>query len=164
MLKLFVLFLLTPLLLYAEQDTVLVYKKGNPNPEIYGVLGKINVFKKDLTLESFMYGSVKAIYFDVEDGIDEAAVKSEILNYPNPFTSFTTIDIDINDLRKVDVQIFDQNGNLVRNLKASGNNDGKLKLVWDASNESGLKVNSGSYYCLIKSNNQVITKKIIFIK
>ncbi len=72
--------------------------------------------------------------------------------YPNPFTDQITIEIVNSEVQKLDVKIFDINGQNIRMLY-SGNSNEKTVLLWDGKNDQGVKTAPGSY--LLKANNTV---------
>lgn len=85
-------------------------------------------------------------------------------NYPNPFNPTTKIEFNIPVSANVEVNIFDINGQLVKSLMKQFLNQGHHQTTWDAKNELGQVVSSGTYIYQVKSNNQIISKKMLFIK
>lgn len=67
-------------------------------------------------------------------------------NYPNPFSDNTTIEFELDQPANVSLRIYDINGSLVKTL-ASGKrfSNGEITLDWDATDEFGTSVSSGSY-------------------
>lgn len=79
----------------------------------------------------------------------EMAIK-HVLNYPNPFTNSTTFGFQHNkpgEELKVQIEIFDLSGHLIRTLKASSISEGSTfnDITWDGNNASGSKISSGMY-------------------
>ena len=110
------------------------------------------------------YAQTFTTYFhDLEPtfGIDRGLVKSSsIKTYPNPFSQFITFELPNYDNGNV-VQIFEINGNLVKELESLGDKD----FIWDATNQSGQKVSEGTYlFRVLNNDNQVTINKIIYIK
>ena len=85
-------------------------------------------------------------------------------NYPNPFSYSTTIAFDIPESNQVSVNIFDLSGKPVRSLINKNYAAGKYTLVWDGTDDRGIQVASGMYICILKTNDQQVSKKIVFIK
>ena len=77
--------------------------------------------------------------------------------YPNPFTSEITIEVCNTEKADVDIAIYNLLGQRIKNLY-NAENDGKLLLKWDGTNDSGQKMVPGIYLC--KVNNE--TKKVFF--
>ncbi|MDP2336788.1 MAG: CARDB domain-containing protein [Bacteroidota bacterium] len=76
--------------------------------------------------------------------------------YPNPFTNQITIEVTISDVRKLNIEIFDISGRLIRNLY-HGSGIERNTLIWDGRNNQGVKMAPGNYY--LKANETV--EKII---
>lgn len=85
-------------------------------------------------------------------------------NYPNPFNPSTTIQYEIPRAGKVEVQIFDINGRLVRTIENQNKSAGAYHVEWNGQNESGGKVASGLYLYSVKFENSIFSKKMILIK
>ncbi len=68
-------------------------------------------------------------------------------NYPNPFNPSTTISFVIGDGRPrlVTIKIYDVLGRLVRTLLEDVRTPGSFQIVWDATDDSGRPVASGTY-------------------
>ncbi|MDP3643141.1 MAG: T9SS type A sorting domain-containing protein [Bacteroidota bacterium] len=72
--------------------------------------------------------------------------------YPNPFTSFLKIEINILKEKNLSIAIFDMNGKLIRTL-FEGIAEGQLQANWDGKDNSRHQVPSGVYFCRV---NQTI--------
>ncbi len=82
-------------------------------------------------------------------------------NYPNPFTESTLIDLDIGIGDFYQISIFNTKGVLVKTLESIFLGVGNHNFTWDRRNESGNRVSSGVYYCIINSNRSKNTLKLI---
>lgn len=49
------------------------------------------------------------------------------------------------DAKNVKMEIYDENGNLVRTIEASDLHEGENSLEWDGKDENGIRVNQGKY-------------------
>ncbi len=85
-------------------------------------------------------------------------------NYPNPFSTNTTIDFSLNESKLVTLEVFDFNGGHVKTLVNRNYTTGNYSVTWDATNDSGSKVASGIYVYILKGNNQQLSKKMVLIK
>jgi len=85
-------------------------------------------------------------------------------NYPNPFNPSTIIEYQIPEAGKVEIEIYDITGRLVRMMENVNHSAGKYQMVWDGLNENGIKVASGLYLYSVKYQNTIHTKKMILIK
>ena len=85
-------------------------------------------------------------------------------NYPNPFNPVTTISYYLPTNEFVDIAIYDLTGRIVKNLVSLNQNAGYNSIQWNATNNSGKKVNSGIYFYSIQAGEFRQTKKINYIK
>lgn len=67
-------------------------------------------------------------------------------SYPNPFTSFTTIEYDVPTTQNVVLRIFNIRGQIVKTLVDEDKSPGYYSVVWDGTNDSGDEVSSGVYF------------------
>ena len=73
------------------------------------------------------------------------------LVYPNPFGKETRIEFTLNHSEKMDLSIFNQNGQLVRKLiNGSLIQAGKFEIIWDGRDYSGNALPSGVFWYSIK--------------
>ncbi len=84
--------------------------------------------------------------------------------YPNPFSSDITIEFTLDVYDNVIIGIYNNNGQLVKELENNELFPGSYKYNWEATNNNGLKVNNGFYFCKISNGNQTITKKLILLQ
>ncbi len=67
-------------------------------------------------------------------------------NYPNPFTSETSVEFSVNKSESVTIDIFNLEGKKIKTLADNKiYNPGTYTLVWDGTGENGGKVSSGMY-------------------
>jgi len=112
--------------------------------------------------------------------LDGAASKNEVAkvalpksfamgqNYPNPFNPSTTIAYDIPDSEthgvKVDLNVYNIRGQLVRRLVSDVKESGHYVVQWNGENDKGEPVSSGVYFYRIKAGNFVSTRKMVLLK
>lgn len=85
-------------------------------------------------------------------------------NYPNPFTSSTTIEFEITERKFVSLAIYDYSGSQVKTLINRNYPAGKYTLTWDGTNASGMKVARGIYFYVLTADNQRVGKKMIYYR
>jgi hypothetical protein len=68
-----------------------------------------------------------------------------VKNYPNPFSSSTTIQYDLEASSYVTLKVYDMVGNEIIQLYEGFQSSGLHSVQWNAKNKSGLDVGSGSY-------------------
>lgn len=84
--------------------------------------------------------------------------------YPNPFSSDVTIELALAESEDVFVGIYNSSGQLIKELENNKLLPGSYKYSWDATNNSGWKVNNGFYFCKISNGSQIITEKLILLQ
>ncbi len=91
-----------------------------------------------------------------------------VQNWPNPFTSVTTIQYSVgsedqkgmNDSRQVTtLSVYDCRGNFVTNLVNETKAPGKYEVKWDAS-----FLSSGFYFCRLRSGNHSYACKLVLAR
>ena len=111
------------------------------------------------------------IDFSGVTNIDDANQMAKIIksfklrqNYPNPFNPSTTIQYEIPKAGKVELNIYDLSGRLVKKLLSAFQQAGLHGEKWNGLNESGKKVSSGFYIYSVKFENCIYSKKMILLK
>lgn len=98
--------------------------------------------------------------YDVGLGLNEQPKQDMMLtNYPNPFSSSTTIEYTLAKRAKVSVEILDELGRSVKMLQNSDMAAGKHSLSLD---RAGLA--AGTYYCRLVTGDAVETRKMLIIQ
>jgi hypothetical protein len=105
-------------------------------------------------------------------------------SYPNPFSQSTEIQYWVPDIRyetkdqrpesqkshvsglmsKVSLKIYDLSGRVVQTLVNEPQKPGYYRVEWDGRDTGGRKVGTGIYFCTLKVNNFVSTKKLTVIR
>ena len=86
---------------------------------------------------------------------------------PNISWGFTSHEMDIalitksGFLKEIEIKISKSDFMKDFNKNCSS---GKYNLNWDGKNDNGMKVNSGEYFYILRTDNQQISKKIILLK
>ena len=90
-----------------------------------------------------------------------------VVAYPDPFNTSVIIQFEVdNAVRQIYVQIYDMNGDLIKQLTNNGTvNNGKYSVSWDGTNNEGNKVADGTYFCKVITDNACSSShKIILMK
>ena len=114
--------------------------------------------------------SITEIQFVVFDK-DQELVINNVLNYPNPFVSYTEFWFNHNssDPLDVSIQIFTVSGKLVRTLNGQTNtaeccNKGASSLsrdiIWDGRDDFGDKIGKGVYIYKLTARSNLLNKKV----
>jgi len=87
-----------------------------------------------------------------------------IQNYPNPFVSNTKIEFTVSKITRVQINIYDFNGRLVRMLANRIFPTGTNQIEWNGSNNSGHPVSAGMYICVLQTGDTFLSKKMVLLK
>ena len=85
-------------------------------------------------------------------------------NYPNPFNPSTAIEYALPSNSWVEIAIFNLLGRRVRLLADAHKNAGIHRVMWDGMDDRDLKATSGVYFCILRSGDVTLTRKLILIK
>ena len=138
----------------------------------YQYIGLIN--------EQTHIAGVSAVYDEGESEIIEyeftcifTGIESNIIpdtellgNFPNPFSSSTTISFSVEDSDKnTMITVYNFNGQKIRTLVNKKLSAGTHQIVWDGTNDSGNPVSSGIYfYKMVCGDKYTGFKKMILMK
>ena len=84
--------------------------------------------------------------------------------YPNPFSSFTTIEYYLNEETKVSFIIYDVKGKFITSLYDKNQTQGQHLLVWNGTDSNGSYVNSGIYFCKLSAGSIQKNIKLLLLK
>ena len=82
-------------------------------------------------------------------------------NYPNPFSSSTTIPYELNKESHIQVTIYDVLGRAVRTVDAGQKAVGLHSVLWDGRTGGGERVANGIYFYRLSANGESQVKKMI---
>ena len=89
-------------------------------------------------------------------------LKQELSCYPNPFSDIATVEFGISQPDEVKIEVFDLNGELVKNLVSNHYDTGNYKIIWNM-NEDRKQLPDGVYLIRMRTSDSVITKRVIRI-
>ncbi|MFC1492429.1 FlgD immunoglobulin-like domain containing protein [candidate division KSB1 bacterium] len=99
--------------------------------------------------------------------IDDTRIpdKFELMqNYPNPFNPSTNIKFTILSPSFVSLNIYNNRGQLVKNLISEQMPAGSHEIKWDGRNDQDFPVSSGVYIYRINADNFMSSKKMLLIR
>jgi hypothetical protein len=86
-------------------------------------------------------------------------------NYPNPFNPSTKIQFSLPQTEKVRLEIYDIQGKVIRSLvDYELYQQGNYEVVWDGSDNHGMRVASGIYFAKMQAGKFAQTKKMNLVK
>jgi flagellar hook assembly protein FlgD len=83
---------------------------------------------------------------------------------PNPFSSKTKIRYSISESSKIEINIRDFSGKLIKELVNRKETAGEKSVSWDGTNTLGQKVATGVYFYTLESYKNRISGKIVFLR
>lgn len=83
--------------------------------------------------------------------------------YPNPMRGNTNIEVNTTAKSVVDISIYNLKGQLVRKINSAEIVKGNTSFIWNGLADDGKPVAQGIYFCRIKSQNYLLTKKLIVL-
>ncbi len=142
------------------------YKKFRVNifPDSYGTAEYH--FEITSTNSEYVY-QIHFIYMNVETNIDDEINQTGFIslhNYPNPFSSSTTISFNVTPTsRFVTLDIYNIKGQKVREFPVLPSGvEGSI--IWNSKDENGKPVSPGIYLYKLSGENFQITKKMILLR
>ena len=86
-------------------------------------------------------------------------------NFPNPFNASTSIVFALPTKRASTLGVFDLGGRRVKTLVSGKVLDaGHYVVTWDGTDERGLAVSSGAYFCRLRAGDVTLTRKMLLVK
>ncbi len=83
---------------------------------------------------------------------------------PNPFRNSITFEFSVPVAGNVEVSIYNQLGQRVRTLFNGYKSQGFGRLNWDGTDEKGVKVSAGVYFCKLETDYGTLVKKMVLMK
>ncbi|MFQ6677508.1 MAG: FlgD immunoglobulin-like domain containing protein [Fidelibacterota bacterium] len=114
--------------------------------------------------DNIVVSSDPALAIDSHDNFDLPQSFSLNQNFPNPFNPTTTISFDLTQRSNVSLDIFNMNGQFIRNLISGNYSPNHYSVTWDGKNNQGRVVPTGVYLYTITNGMQRVSKKMIFLK
>ena len=85
-------------------------------------------------------------------------------NYPNPFSTLTNIKFYVSKKSKVEINIYNLNGQFLRKLLDKNLPAGQHTISWDGTNETWQQLKSGIYFYRLKTDEGVFRKKMVLVR
>lgn len=115
----------------------------------------------------FFNGYNLEVYSTPASGIEELDTPTQFQlfqNFPNPFNPSTTIKFNLSSDSPVHIKIFDVKGELIRTIAADIKTAGENEIIWDGTNDKGIKQPSGVYLYQLSSNVNTEARKMILLR
>ena len=99
---------------------------------------------------------------DLNDTPAKASI--EINNYPNPFNPETRLTFSLPNEQEIELTVYNLKGQKVRLLVSGQLSAGKHSVVWEGKNDNEKPVGSGLYFYKLRTEDKVLTKKMLLLK
>jgi len=112
--------------------------------------------------------SISAIFNEILNSINTYGVNSENAflgqNFPNPFTSETTIPYELKEASHIKISIFNLLGQEVCTIVDNQRSPGKYNIHWNGRDKYANPVTKGIYICQMKSDLQSIQIRKLIVE
>ncbi|KAA3606901.1 MAG: T9SS C-terminal target domain-containing protein [Calditrichaeota bacterium] len=109
--------------------------------------------------------SAQSVKFILDGEVTQTKLDYELAqNFPNPFNPSTTINFQIKKDQRVKLQVYNLNGQLVKELVNEKMNKGSHSVNWNGTDQNGNQVSSGTYFYKLTSGTFTQTNKMILLK
>lgn len=130
----------------------IIYVFGGHSTNPSGILSTVVVFDASVTS---IEGIINPVFPD--------QIKLH-QNYPNPFNGNTKIRFELNKNSTVNISIYDVKGQFIKELTNNFYQTGIHNIIWNGKNAIDKEVSSGTYLVVLKSDNQIQKRKILYLK
>ena len=100
-------------------------------------------------------------------GLDNSSAPTKFelsQNFPNPFNPSTEINFSLEKNQPVTLRIYDVKGELVKTLVNNLMSSGSHQIIWDGTNDKGMRQASGVYFYRLQSEANFSVKKMLMLK
>jgi Secretion system C-terminal sorting domain len=127
-------------------------------PNIYAGTGLATMFASDGSLYAIGSRNMYVFHYNnVPVAIDNnLQIENSVKIFPNPFSASTILEFNLSETKKVSIAIHDVVGREIKSIPFKNLQQGKNKIKIDLS-----ELNSGIYFCKIKSNENQQALKLI---
>ncbi len=80
--------------------------------------------------------------------------------YPNPFTGETNLSFSLEEAGNISIDVYNMSGQKISSLVNSNFNAGSHTIKWNARADG---VSEGIYYLRMRTENKVVTRKVIMM-
>lgn len=84
--------------------------------------------------------------------------------YPNPFNPSATIMYELEQPANLNIEIYNNRGQMVRSFAMGQKEQGRYKLLWDGTDNSGYSCGTGMYFIKMQAGKETFVKKAALVK
>ena len=104
------------------------------------------------------------VLFELTVFVPQASLASLYPAFPNPFTTATTIALDLPHAGTATVRVYDVAGRLVAELSDGPLAAGTTQLRWDGRTRAGTPAAAGTYFVRMAFAHQRLTRKVVLVR
>ncbi len=119
-----------------------------------------------LNLKPFLVAEMVNYFLDYDPNVsitNSIVDLFSLSNYPNPFTTKTKIDYQLQNAERVTIKIYNSQGQMVKQLVDKYQTMGNYSTSWDGTNSQGERVKTAIYFYTITVGNYTQTEKMILL-
>ena len=110
----------------------------------------------------------QTVAYDIENLIEIPDELDLLQSYPNPFNTQTTITYEIPDEKsagaRVQLAIYDVNGQHIQTLLSEIRYPGQFTTMWDGRGANNQPLASGVYLCVLTVDNRKESRKVVLVR
>jgi hypothetical protein len=129
----------------------------------YDLAGNWRVWNDRIDMGCFEFDSRPWVSND-DPVLPEPVQLTLLQNYPNPFNPTTTISYSLPEAARIQLDVYNLKGQLVKTLVNVDQAAGKHHAIWDGKDSNNHKVASGVYFYRLKAGDSVLQRKMILMK
>lgn len=129
------------------------------------------IVQKENETTPYLIEQISKIDFDLNVSVEELEKVATLLkgfqlksNFPNPFNPSTTINYTIGEAGLVEINIFDVNGRMTKQLLTESKTPGEYSVEWNGADSKGNDVAAGMYFYTLSLNGVKDSRKMILVK
>jgi hypothetical protein len=146
-----------------KDPKIFVLTEGNPSPQIKGHEPD---FMQNSQLQNENSGD--SLSSESDTLVDSESLTPAGLelsqNYPNPFNFDTEIKYGLPARSSVQIAVYNIFGKKVRTIKDTIEDSGYYSVNWDGRDDNGALLASGMYFYVFASDDNYLTRKMLFLK
>jgi uncharacterized delta-60 repeat protein len=122
-----------------------------------GIKALYGIYYSELATVDFVYEGPSAVD-------DQVAVLGLLGNYPNPFSTQTTISFNLKNPAYMELSIYNLKGHKVKTLQQGLLGKGDYNYSWNGKDDHGAPLSSGVYFYRMNIAGSQLTRRMILIK
>lgn len=158
----------TEVLFYSEEQVGRIFSFQN---DLYRAISSTLVFgalqnNDSLNIKPYLISEYVNYLLNIQTitSLEENLTSLLSVAYPNPFRDQIRIYFEMKETGRIQLDILDLNGKLIRRLLSGEQQAGSHSINWNGMDDNNIPVESGFYFYNLTVNNHSQTGKMILIK